>query len=261
MMSASIFLSHNREDKEFVRRLADDLRRAGVRVWVDEAEIRIGESIIGKIEDGILGSDYLGVVLSPSSVASQWVKEELRTVLHYQVAKKSKTVLPLLIQSCDIPPFLLDKLYADFTDPAQYEFVLRQLLSRLDPSFAPPEFVSRADLQYLLDRLPVPAPRDLRRREIEDDIDYVSGNAIDLAEFNALVSWPRKKTASALRELIADHKAELFLLKGEIANDDHPQIPAGTKFVLPMVFRGLLPPNLRSTDEEIDNVLRSIEAG
>jgi len=260
---ASIFLSHNRVDKEFVRRLADDLRRAGITVWVDEAEIRLGDSIIGKIEEGILGSEYLGVILSPSSVASQWVKEELHTVLHYQVSKKAKTVLPLLYQSCDVPPFLVDKLYADFTNPGQYEFVLRQLISRLDPTFVPPVFVSRADLQFLLDKLPVPAPRGsvLRNRELEDDIDYVSANAIDLSELESLISWAKQKTASALRELITQHKAEIFLLRGEIANDDHSSLPAGTKFILPMVFRGLLPPGLRSTSEEVEGVLRSIETG
>ncbi|WP_213953853.1 toll/interleukin-1 receptor domain-containing protein [Variovorax sp. dw_954] len=261
MNPTSIFLSHNREDKEFVRRLADDLRRAGVIAWVDEAEIRIGDSIIGKIEDGILGSEYLGVVLSPNSVASQWVKEELRAVLHYQVTKKSKTILPLLYRSCDIPPFLVDKLYADFTDPTQYEFVLRQLLSRLDSTFEPPAFVSRADLQHLLDMLPLPAKRgSIMREPDENDVDYVSSNAFDLSELGGLVSWPSTKLASALRELLAANKVELFLFKGEISNNDHPKIPAGTKFVLPMVFRGLLPPNLRSKDAEIESILRSIEA-
>jgi len=263
MSSASIFLSHNRDDKEFVRRLADDLRRAGVTVWVDEAEIRIGDSIIGKIEEGILGCNYLGVVLSPSSVSSQWVKEELRTVFHYQVTRKGKIVLPLLYQRCEIPPFLIDKLYADFTEPGKYEFVLRQLLSRLDPSFSPPLFVSRSDLEFLLNTLPVPAQRGsaLRARDTEDDMDYVTANAVDLSDLEARVAWPKQKTYSALRELIASHKVEVFLLRGVIDNDDHPDIPAGSKFLLPMVFRGLLPPNLRSEPEEVERLLRDLEAG
>lgn len=263
MNSASIFLSHNSEDKVFVRRLADDLQRAGITVWVDEAEIKLGNSIIGKIEEGILESEYLGVVLSPHSVSSQWVKEELRTVLHYQVSKKAKTVLPLLYRPCDIPPFLVDKLYADFTDLEQYEFVLRQLISRIDPTFSAPSFVSRTDLQFLLDRIPMPEQRGsvLRDRELEDDIDYVTGNAIDLGELESLVSWPKQKTASALRELIDQHKVEVFLLKGEIANDDHPSVPAGTKFVLPLIFRGLLPPQLRPTEEEVKHFLLSLESG
>jgi hypothetical protein len=43
----SIFLSHSSADKPFARRLAGDLRARGVRVWLDEAEIGIGDSLIG----------------------------------------------------------------------------------------------------------------------------------------------------------------------------------------------------------------------
>jgi hypothetical protein len=46
---SSIFLSHNHADKPFVRRLAQDLQAAGARVWLDEAEMLIGDSLIKKI--------------------------------------------------------------------------------------------------------------------------------------------------------------------------------------------------------------------
>ena len=44
----SIFLSHNSADKPFVRKLAADLRRNGFYAWVDEAEIKLGDSLIEK---------------------------------------------------------------------------------------------------------------------------------------------------------------------------------------------------------------------
>lgn len=165
MSSASIFLSHNKEDKEFVRRLADDLRRAGVTAWVDEAEIRIGDSIIRKIQEGIVGSEYLGVVLSPNSVSSRWVQEELNSVMNLQITGQGKTVLPLLYRSCEIPLFLRDKVYADFTGSNNYEFVLRQLLSRIDPSFMSPIFVSRSDHRKFIENAPDPPSTGLHLRE------------------------------------------------------------------------------------------------
>lgn len=64
---SSIFLSHSSNDKPFVRKLAADLRRAGFYVWVDEAEIKVGDSLIEKIEDGIDNTDFLGVVISQNS--------------------------------------------------------------------------------------------------------------------------------------------------------------------------------------------------
>lgn len=44
----SIFLSHSSGDKPMVRKIADGLRQQGIRVWIDEAEIHIGESLIQK---------------------------------------------------------------------------------------------------------------------------------------------------------------------------------------------------------------------
>lgn len=52
-MPVSIFLSHNVADKPFVRRIARDLDNQGVRCWVDEAEIKVGDSLIEKIRQGI----------------------------------------------------------------------------------------------------------------------------------------------------------------------------------------------------------------
>ncbi len=73
----SIFLSHSHSDKEFARRLANDLKKKGVKVWIDEAELEIGDSLIEKISEGIDSMDYLAVLLSPDSVSSNWVRKEI----------------------------------------------------------------------------------------------------------------------------------------------------------------------------------------
>ena len=70
---SSIFLSHDHKEKAFVRKLAERLNAHGSRTWVDEAEIRVGDSLIMKIESAIKDFAYLGVILSPSSVKAQWV--------------------------------------------------------------------------------------------------------------------------------------------------------------------------------------------
>jgi hypothetical protein len=71
----SIFLSHSHEDKLFARKLAADLRAAGHSVWIDEAEIRIGDSLVEKIRDGLDQVDYVAAVISAASVGSPWVKK------------------------------------------------------------------------------------------------------------------------------------------------------------------------------------------
>jgi hypothetical protein len=127
-----IFLSHTATDKRFVRRLRDDLLEHGVpRVWVDEAEIEIGDSLMAKIEEGMKETRYIGVVLSSRSIKAPWVKKELEMAMNHEIARGEVVVLPLLYEKCDLPGFLRGKLYADFTDSEAYEEVLRKLLRRL----------------------------------------------------------------------------------------------------------------------------------
>lgn len=118
----SVFLSHNSADKPFVEKLANDLKRIGVNVWFDKWEIKIGESLTWKIEQGIRENEYLAIVLSPEAVNSEWVRCELGAAWAKQMLQKKVVVLPLLYRNCDIPLFLLDRRYADFRDDYQRGF-------------------------------------------------------------------------------------------------------------------------------------------
>ena len=78
---ASIFLSHSHPDINFARKLAASLRRAGHVVWIDEAEINIGDSLVEKIREGLDKVDYVAAILSKASIGSSWVTKELDTNL------------------------------------------------------------------------------------------------------------------------------------------------------------------------------------
>jgi hypothetical protein len=118
----SIFLSHNHLDIDIVRKLYDGLKARGIRAWLDEAEIGPGESLISKIEAGIEDMDYLGVILSKSSVASEWVLREVNMALTEEIAGKRVKVIPLLKENCKIPGFLKDKRYIDFRGATERAF-------------------------------------------------------------------------------------------------------------------------------------------
>lgn len=127
-----LFLSHTGVDKPFVRQLRNDLMARGVeRIWLDEAEIDIGDSLIAKIEDGIKLSRYIAVVLSTKSIGAPWVKKELDVAMNREIASGEVVMLPLLYEECELPEFLKGKLYADFSKPEEYEAALAKLLRRL----------------------------------------------------------------------------------------------------------------------------------
>jgi len=127
-----IFLSHNSEDKPFVRELKSRLEAQGVKdVWLDEAEIMVGDSLIKKIEEGLKGARYIGVVLSPRSVKSAWVERELEIAINREILTGEVVVLPLLYEKCDLPAFLTGKMYANFTSPSEFDEGVAKLLRRL----------------------------------------------------------------------------------------------------------------------------------
>src|SRR5262245_55785249 len=158
MKNKSIFLSHSSRDKLFARKLAGDLRAAGLTVWVDEAEIQIGDSLIAKLESGIDDMEYLAVVLSPDSVSSEWVKREVAMALTKEINNRRVKVVPLLYRDCLLPGFLRDKKYADFRKPQSYQSTLHELLKMFGaelstPVSAPPRKIEDAFLDDALEDL------------------------------------------------------------------------------------------------------------
>jgi hypothetical protein len=61
-----VFLCHSSSDKLFVDRLASDLEKVNIGVWYDKWEIKVGDSLIEKIQEGLENNDYLAIILSPN---------------------------------------------------------------------------------------------------------------------------------------------------------------------------------------------------
>ncbi|MBN5270914.1 toll/interleukin-1 receptor domain-containing protein [Serratia marcescens] len=130
---ASVFLSHNSNDKPFVRKLAMDLQGQGHVVWIDEAEINIGDSLVEKIREGLDKVDFVAAVLSSNSISSPWVQRELDISSNREIAEKRVILLPLMLEKVELPGFLFGKLYADFTTEDIYAKSLEGLLRALGP--------------------------------------------------------------------------------------------------------------------------------
>jgi len=124
-----IFLSHSSKDKVFVRGLALDLGNAGHSPWLDEWEIRVGESIPTKVGEGLDQADAVAVVLSQNALQSRWVEREWQAKYWRELSEDRIMVLPILHENCNIPTLLATKRYADFRD--NYSLGLNQLLEAL----------------------------------------------------------------------------------------------------------------------------------
>ncbi|MGI2036268.1 toll/interleukin-1 receptor domain-containing protein [Rhizobium panacihumi] len=133
-----IFISHSHQDKAFVDNLAKMLVVAKHHVWVDRWELKLGDSLTSKIQESLTTSSAILVILSKSSVASEWCKRELNAGLIRELEEKNTIVMPVVIDDCTIPLFLRDKLYANFDkDPDEAFNLIDSSLARIsNPSMS-----------------------------------------------------------------------------------------------------------------------------
>lgn len=90
-----VFISHAREDKaSFVKALAIQLQSAGISVWYDEFSLKWGDKLREKIDQGLAGSRYGIVVLSPNFLKKKWTKEELNGLFELEISGKTR-ILPI----------------------------------------------------------------------------------------------------------------------------------------------------------------------
>ena len=127
----SIFMCHSSVDKPFVRRLAGQLGAYGIKCWIDEAEMNIGDSLFHMIGKAIDSSDFLAAVLSAASIESRWVRKELEIALAREISQDKVVVLPILaetISETQVPPFLRSKVWADFSREEGYPSALMKVV-------------------------------------------------------------------------------------------------------------------------------------
>lgn len=90
-----VFISHASEDKDpFVRSLAAELSKLGLRVWFDEWTLKLGDSLRGRIDEGLLSSSFGVIVLSKNFFNKQWTLAELDALFAIQMSGK-KVILPV----------------------------------------------------------------------------------------------------------------------------------------------------------------------
>ena len=91
-----IFISHATEDKESVALpLAKELSKYPIKVWIDNQELKIGDSLIDKINEGIAKSRYGVVILSPNFFAKKWTKRELKMLFMRDEDDDDVVILPV----------------------------------------------------------------------------------------------------------------------------------------------------------------------
>ena len=129
--------------RRHVHRLAERLRDDGLRVWLDDWEIRPGDLIGLKIEQGLEQSRTLVLALSADAFASEWVTLERHTALFRDPTNARRRFIPLRLDDAKIKDTLRQFAYVDWRDPSDEHYA--KLLAACRPPAAMPEIEQKVE--------------------------------------------------------------------------------------------------------------------
>jgi len=89
----SIFISYSQGDARAARRVQRRLAAHGVKVWLDEQQIRLGSALSPALRDHISSADMVLVIASQASANSVWVGVELQHAI-----AAGKPIVPFFIE-------------------------------------------------------------------------------------------------------------------------------------------------------------------
>ncbi len=109
-LQPSIFISYAHEDAGLAHAFATALEAEGARVWLDQGELLIGDSLIERISEAIAEFDFVAALVSRASVQSNWCRKEIALAMSKQLQRGARRVrvLPLRVGDVEMPPSLTD---------------------------------------------------------------------------------------------------------------------------------------------------------
>lgn len=109
-----IFLSHSSKDKPVVRELANRLKKDKLRVWFDEWELKPGDSIPAKIEQGLEHSRVLVLCMSANAFGSDWAQLEAGMFRFRDPLNQERRFIPLRLDDAPIKGSLTQFIYINW---------------------------------------------------------------------------------------------------------------------------------------------------
>jgi len=172
----TVFISYKWEDdahNEWVKKLATDLRRAGIEAILDQWEVRLGDSFTDYMTSRISKADVFLFIMTTKSVeavenASRHggaVKFEMQMATARRTAGEAMRLIPIYREGKKAAAHVRDHRYLDFRDDSRYAMNIRSLVNDLlGISVAPPVVRRTSQTAPPSDIQPRPRTQDGRSR-------------------------------------------------------------------------------------------------
>lgn len=182
------FLSHRGVDKAFVRQLAGDIKNIvyhdrHLSTWLDEAEIRPGNSVPGMINYGLERSRFIILVMTSAYFISEsgWTDAEWHAALYRDPDNRKGFILPVIAGDCPYIPMILRHLSALDLRERNYARDFERLIAILRDDPIPRPVTHRGQLIRLngsIDRSTLIAERAVPEGDPDPVIESLSCNLL-----------------------------------------------------------------------------------
>jgi hypothetical protein len=151
------FISFQSTDESFAKKLAGSIKaypldERKLEVFFSPWNIKPGDNVIEKIDEGLSKARFFLLILSPEALKADWPTAERAAAIYSDPSGRLGRVIPVLRRSCSIPPLLRFRNYADFRDESRYDAELTRLLCTLTGQPLPKEISPLALYRETLQR-------------------------------------------------------------------------------------------------------------
>jgi hypothetical protein len=170
-----IFISHASYDKWTARQVSKQLEDQGHQTFLDEKDIKTGDSIDGSIQDHLKDSDHLLIIISPASLKSHWVFIEIGSA-----KALGKRIVPVLfhVEPNEVPSAISQLLARDINDIDLYYRELSPTKSK------PPKRHDR----------PIRRKKIVSKPRVADSVQFKVADKIRLAQVEHLTDDDKDRT-------------------------------------------------------------------
>ena len=126
------FLSHSSANRELAAELERDLEAAGLSVWLDDSEIRLGVLLADELRESIQNSRAFVLLWSEPASRSRWVISEILTAFHLE-----RFIVPCKVDDTESPYFLGRSIFIDLSNRSRGDHAERLVRAIQEAPVAP----------------------------------------------------------------------------------------------------------------------------
>jgi hypothetical protein len=172
----NVFISYSSKDGDWVKNwLLPRLEGAGLKVHIDFRDFEIGVPSLINMENAVKKCEKTLLVLTPNWINSEWTNFEALMVQTKDPIGLRRSIIPLMLEKCELPERLAIFTYADFKDKNNWDTELSRLLKQLNGTVSPaataPYVPASTKVEISLSKMPVTGSKLFGRDKELDFLD------------------------------------------------------------------------------------------